>query len=97
LTKATGQHPNIKYDVRYFPKGFFPSGNFLNITVSQAATSQVYPSLRRLRGPNLTFGKLLLGKLHVREVDTWEVATWEIVTWEVASGKKPLGKYLKYD
>ena len=40
-------------------------------------------SLRRLRGPNLTFGKLHL----------WEVATWEIVTWEVAHEKMPLGKY----
>ena len=46
-------------------------------------------SLRRLRGPNLTFGKLPLGKLHI-----WEVATWEIVTWEVALGKMPLLKYL---
>ena len=39
-----------------------------------------------LRGPNLTFGKLLLGKLHVLEV-----STWEIDTWEVALGKMPLG------
>ena len=46
-------------------------------------------SLRRLRGPNLTFGKLPLGKLHI-----WEVATWKIDTWEVALGKMPYGKYL---
>ena len=43
-------------------------------------------SVQRLRGPNLTFGKLLLGKLHVLEV-----STWEIDTWEVALGKMPLG------
>ena len=34
-------------------------------------------SLRRLRRPNLTFGKLYI----------WEDATWGIVTWEVAFGK----------
>ena len=49
-----------------------------------------HSSLRRLRRPNLTFGKLPLGKLHI-----WEVSTWEIVTREVALGKMPLGKYLR--
>ena len=39
-------------------------------------------SLRRLRRPNLTFGKLSLGKLHI---------------WEVAFGKMSLGKYLNTD
>ena len=47
-------------------------------------------SSRRLRGPNLTFGKVQLGKLH----NIWEIATLEIVAWEVALGKLPLGKYL---
>ena len=47
------------------------------------------PLLRRLRGPNITFGKLPLGKLHIRKV-----VAWEIVTWEVALGKMPLGKCL---
>ena len=46
-------------------------------------------SLRRLRGPNLTFGTVPLWKLHI-----WEVANWEIVTWEVALGKSPVGKCL---
>ena len=35
-------------------------------------------SLRLLRGPNLTFGKLPLGKLHI-----WEVVTWEVVLVKV--------------
>jgi len=35
-------------------------------------------SLRRLSGPNLTFGKLPLGKLHI---------------WEVALGEMLLGMY----
>jgi len=47
-------------------------------------------SLRRFRGPNLTFGKLPLGKLHTWEVGSWEIVTWEIVTWETS----PLGKCL---
>ena len=55
-----------------------------------AALAPPHWSLRRLRWPNPTFGKLPLGTLHI-----WEVTTWEILTWEVALGKMPLGKYLK--
>ena len=49
-----------------------------------AAALDPHCSLRRLRGPNLTFGKLPLRKLH-----TWEVATWDILPWEIAFGKVP--------
>ena len=47
-------------------------------------------SLRRLKRPNLTFGKLPLGKMYI-----WEVATWEVVTWEVALKKMSLVNYLE--
>ena len=46
---------------------------------SRRAQPPPYCSLRRLRGPNLTFGKLLLEK---------------IAYGKVPLGKKPLGKYL---
>ena len=46
---------------------------------SSSAQPPPHCSLRHLRGPNITFGKLPLGKLHI-----WEVATWDIVPWEVA-------------
>ena len=46
-------------------------------------------SVRRLRRPNLTFGKLPLEMIYI-----WKVSTWQIVTWEVTLGKMPLGKYL---
>ena len=46
-------------------------------------------SLRRLRGSNLTFGKLSLGKLHI-----WEVATWENTIEKLPLGKNLFGKYL---
>ena len=67
-------------DVRYFPTGNLPSGNFTRV-FSLVATSQAYPirsawPLLQTAAPqraNLTFGKLSLGKLHI-----WEVATWEI-------------------
>ena len=71
--------------------GYFPKWKLLKCAISQTATSQVCPSrsarpphcsLRRFRGPYLTFGKLPLGKLRI-----WEVATWEIDTWEVVLGK----------
>ena len=66
--------------------GTFPKDSF------QVATSPRYfpklklpkCSLRRLRGPNLTFGKLPFGKLHI-----WEVASKEFVTREVAVWKVP--------
>ena len=77
---------------KYFPKGFFPNVEFSKWQLPKsvlAAALGPHFSLQRLRGPNLTFGKLPLGKLHI-----WVVATWEIVTWEVALGKMPLGKYL---
>ena len=79
-------------DVRNFSKGFFPSGNFPTVSFPKsvlAAALCPHCSLQRLRGPNLTFLKLLHGKLHI-----WEVATWDFVTWEVALGKMPSGKYL---
>ena len=41
-------------------------------------------SLWRLRGPNLTFGKMPLGKLHI----------WEVVTWEIVTEKLPFRKCL---
>ena len=47
-------------------------------------------TLRRLKRPNLTFGKLPLGKMYI-----WEVATWEVVTWEVALKKMSLVNYLE--
>ena len=55
----------------------FPSGN-LQVCPSCSArpldcsSRSAWPhcSLRRLRRPNLTFGKLLLGKLHIWEVFT---------------------------
>ena len=80
-----------------FPKCNYPSCNFPSLSQQQRSASACsnrgarppFYSLRRLRGPYLTFGKLPLGKLHI-----WEVATWEIVIWEVALGKMPLGKYL---
>ena len=66
----------------------FPSGNFPSLSYPQCLAPQhalvaalgLHCNLRRLRGPNITFGKLLLGKLHI----------WEIVTWEVLLGKMTL-------
>jgi len=63
---------------------------------SQVATSQMLNfcssrsdrprcSLRRLRRPTITFGKLPLGKMHI-----WEVATMETVTCKVALRKMSL-------
>ena len=85
-----------------FLRGNFPSLSFTQRQVRQpfltaALGPQTHPSrsarslcsLRRLRKPNISFGKLLLGKMYI-----WEVATLEIVTWEVALGKMPLEKYL---
>ena len=43
-----------------------------------------YSILRRLRGPNLTFGKLPLGKLHIGEVAPWEIVTLEVDFWKNA-------------
>ena len=54
-----------------------------------AAALGLHCSLRRLRGPDLTLGKLPLGKLHI-----WEVTTSDIVTWKLPLEKCPLGKYL---
>ena len=53
-----------------------------------AALCPSHCSPRRLKGPNLPFGKLPLGKLHIQEA-----ATWKIATWEVALRKVPLRKY----
>ena len=58
----------------------FPSRSQIQRSAPQPIqTAALVPhcSLRRLRGPNLTCGKLSLGKLYI-----WEVATWEIVTWK---------------
>ena len=83
----------------------FPNGNFPSLSLSQRSTTAcsslgawpdspssalgLHFSLRGLRKPNLTFGKLPLWKFHI-----WEVATWEIITQEVAIEKMPLEKYL---
>ena len=56
----------------YFPKWQLPKSVL-------AAALGPHCSLRRLRRPNLTFGKLPLGKLH----------SWEVATWEAALGKIP--------
>ena len=64
------QIPNLK-----LPK-FILIANLFPQHVLDAALGP-HCSLRRLRRPNLIFGKLPLGKLHI-----WEVATWEIVTWK---------------
>ena len=54
-----------------------------------AAALGLHCSLRRLRWPNLTFGKLPLGKFHIWEVVPWEIDTWEVVLWENAFEKVP--------
>ena len=69
-----------------FPKaktfqGYFPSARPLS---SSSHSAGPHCSLRRLRRPNLTFGKLHLEKLHI-----CEIATWEIFVWEAAFGKIP--------
>ena len=71
-----------------FPKWQLPKSVLASVIGPQsvlAAALGHHCSLRRLRGPNLTFGKSPLGKLHI----------WEIVTWKVVLGKKLLEKYLK--
>ena len=50
-----------------------------------AAALGPHSSLRCLRGPKQTFGKLPLGKFHI-----WKVAPLEVVTWEVSLGKVPV-------
>jgi len=60
-----------------FPSGSFPKVQFPKRQITKSILASVLSpncSLRRLRGPNLTFGKLQLGKLHF---------------WEVAIGKVP--------
>ena len=76
----------------YFPKWQLPKCSISQAATSQvcprrsaqpkacsvlAAALGLNCSLRHLRGPNLTFGKLPFGKLYI-----WEVVFWEIVTWE---------------
>ena len=75
---------------RYFPQRIFSNWQLPKYAISQGCPILgPHDRLRRLRGPNLNFGKLPLGKLQI-----WEVATLEILTWEVALGEMPLGDYL---
>ena len=80
-------------NVRYFPKGIFPSGNFPSLSsrsawpLARSSRSDRPPSPSQLQhsaslqpaAPQKAFWKVTLGKLH---------------TWEVVLGKMPLGKYL---
>ena len=99
--KIIGFKGSRKIDVRYSPKCAISKAATSQICPRRSARPSVcssrgawatYSILRRLRGPNLTFGKLPLEKLHIGEV-----ATWEIVTLEVVFGKMPLGKQRGYD
>ena len=80
-----------------FPRGNFQNVQFpkWQLPTSLLAAAQAPPpsslflpqrsgpnySLWRLKGPNLTFGKLHM----------WEAATWENDTWELVLGKMILG------
>ena len=48
-----------------------------------SCSARPHCSLRRLKGLNLTLGKLPLGKLHIWEVATWEIVTWEATLWKM--------------
>ena len=76
--------PNVQIPQRQLPKSalavvFITQPVWVEPLGPLTAALGPHCSLRRLRRPNLTFGKLPLGKLHI-----WEVTTWEIVTCEVA-------------
>ena len=81
-----GTFPN-DFPKLQLPKGIFTSGNFPNVEFTKrqlpksvlAAAIGPHCSLRRLRGPNLTCGKLLLGKLHIWE-SPLEKCLWESIT-----------------
>ena len=83
----SGNFPNVQFPKQQLPKSVLAAA--LGTQHVLAAALGPHCSLRRLRGPTLTFGMLSLGILHI-----WEVATWETVTWDVALGRMSLGKYL---
>ena len=67
-----------------FPSGYFPTLQFPKRQLPKSiltVTLGPHCSLRSLRGPEITLGKL---PMHI----------WEVPTWEVALGKMSLGKYL---
>ena len=74
-------------DVGFSPKRQLPKCAISQVCPRLSAWTLVtalglYYSLRLLRRPNLTFGKLPLKKFH----------NWEIGTWKVALGKIPFGE-----
>ena len=83
-----------KIDVRYFSKGFFPSGNFINVQFTKWQLPIYIPAAAL--GPQSVLAAAL-GPLAAALGPHCKVAAWEIVTWEVALGKMPLGKYLTLD
>ena len=64
---SNGNFPNVQFPKRQFPK-----------SVLATVLGPPHCSLRRLKGPNLTFGKL-----HI-----WEIVTWEVNPWENAYTQK---------
>ena len=80
-----GNFPNVKFPKQQLPKSVQAVAIGVLGPLAYPSRSAWPPSVRRLRGPNLTIGKFPLVKLQI-----WEVSTWEIVAWEVAFGKMPL-------
>ena len=84
----SGNFPNVKFTKRQLPKSVLATALSSHPVLAAllgpwpilAAALGSHCSPRRLRGPNLTFGKLPLRKLHI----------WELLLL----GKIPLGKYL---
>ena len=61
--------------------------------VSSSHSVRSHSRLRRLRRPNLTFGKMPFGILHILEVATWEIVYSESChLGNCTFGKLPLGK-----
>ena len=100
----SGNFPRVFSQQKTSQMSIFPICNFPSMSQPQrqpvlaaaldplshpCRSARAHCILRRLRRPNLTFGKLSLRKLNI-----WEAATWEIVTWEVTLGNLPLGKCL---
>ena len=90
-----------KIDVRYFSKGFFPSGNFINVQFTKRQLPIYVPAAalgpQSVRATALGPLAAALGPLVAALGPQCKVAAWEIVTWKVALGKMPLGKYLTLD
>ena len=67
-----GIFPSVQFPKRQLPKSVLAAGLAPPLPVLAAAlgdlddpSRRAQPPLRRLRGPNLAFGKLPLGKLHI--------------------------------